>query len=266
MESINCVVETPKGTGAKYTFDHRQGRVSVTKILPAGLVFPFDFGFIPGTRGEDGDPLDVVIISELPSFPGCAIDCRIIGIIKAMQTEKGGERMRNDRLVAIPEISVQYKEIKEIRQLPFDIIRQLEAFFQNYNAQAGKRFKPLQRANAKTAWSAIRRAREKTEPAYMVQLLLPIYDNEGKPLPRRLFRAVNKTMIRKFGGLTAYTQSPATGLWENERNNVKKDSIVVFEVMVPEIDRSFWKAYKRQLEKAFRQDEIVVRQLQTGLL
>ncbi|MFX9665122.1 inorganic diphosphatase, partial [Acinetobacter baumannii] len=84
IKSINCVVETPKGYGIKYDYDPRLGRLFVKKRLPAGLVFPFDFGYIPGTMGEDGDPLDVVMISEMQVFPRCSVDCRIIGSLKVV--------------------------------------------------------------------------------------------------------------------------------------------------------------------------------------
>ena len=68
---MNCIVETPKGYGVKYNYDPKLGCMELAKMLPAGLVFPFDLGYIPGTKGEDGDPLDVIILSEVPAFPGC---------------------------------------------------------------------------------------------------------------------------------------------------------------------------------------------------
>jgi inorganic pyrophosphatase len=89
----------------------------LNKILPTGLVFPFGFGFIPGTKGEDGDPLDI-IISELKSFPGCCMDCRIIGAITANQTERDGETVRNDRFLAVHQISELFKNIHSFTGLP----------------------------------------------------------------------------------------------------------------------------------------------------
>jgi inorganic pyrophosphatase len=115
------------------------------------LVFPFDFGFIPGTKGEDGDPLDIIVISEMASFPGCVIDCRIIGAIKAEQTERDGKTMRNDRFLAIPDVSQQFITINEADDLPEGIMKQLENFFKNYNRQAGKKFKVLERLNSTQA-------------------------------------------------------------------------------------------------------------------
>lgn len=118
MKQVTAIVETPKGSAQKYDWDEKLRMFKLNKILPAGLVFPFDFGFIPGTKGEDGDPLDVIIISELKSFPGCAMDCRIIGAITAKQTELDGNTVRNDRYLAIPEVSHLFKEFIRIKTFP----------------------------------------------------------------------------------------------------------------------------------------------------
>jgi len=95
---LNVVVDTPKGSRNKYKFDERQGQWRLGKVLPQGMSFPYDFGFIPSTRGEDGDPVDVLLLSDVPSFPGCIIPARLIGVIEAEQTE-GEKTVRNDRLV-----------------------------------------------------------------------------------------------------------------------------------------------------------------------
>ncbi|MDB5133050.1 MAG: hypothetical protein JWR02_2799 [Mucilaginibacter sp.] len=151
MKTITAIVECPKGSGYKYDYEPKLKRFKVSKILPAGLVFPFDFGFIPGTKGEDGDPLDIIVISEMASFPGCAIDCRVIGAIKAEQTERDGKAMRNDRFLAIPDVSQQFIAINEADELPEGIMKQVESFFKNYNRQAGKKFKVLERLNSMQA-------------------------------------------------------------------------------------------------------------------
>ena len=82
--------------------------------MPAGMVFPFGFVIIPKTKGEDGDPLDIIIISELKSFPGCAMDCRLIGCIVAEQTEKN-KTFRNDRFTAIAEPSKTFAHVQSIK-------------------------------------------------------------------------------------------------------------------------------------------------------
>ena len=85
-KNINAVIETPKNSGIKYTFDPETGLFKLSKILPEGLVFPLHFGFIPSTKGEDGDPLDVLILMDEPSYPGCLLECRLVGTIEAEQT------------------------------------------------------------------------------------------------------------------------------------------------------------------------------------
>lgn len=148
VKTITVMVESPKGANQKFEYEPQERRFRLSKILPAGLVFPFDFGMIPGTKGEDGDPLDVIIVSENATFPGCVIDCRIIGVFQAEQTERDGTTMRNDRFIAIPIVSQQFPDINELAELPESILNQTEHFFKNYNEQAGKQFKVMARLSA----------------------------------------------------------------------------------------------------------------------
>jgi inorganic pyrophosphatase len=99
---LNVVVDTPKGHRNKYKYDETQGLWRLSKVLPLGASFPFDFGFVPSTRGEDGDPVDVLVLLDEPSFPGCIVPARLIGILEAEQTQEG-KTIRNDRLVAVVE-------------------------------------------------------------------------------------------------------------------------------------------------------------------
>src|ERR1700753_2946474 len=105
MKEIYAVIETPKGSAQKYDYDKKTGFFILKKILPAGMVFPYDFGFIPDTKGEDGDPLDIMVFSEYCSFPGCMVKCRIIGGLMAEQSKEPGSqnKIRNDRFFAVPE-------------------------------------------------------------------------------------------------------------------------------------------------------------------
>jgi inorganic pyrophosphatase len=151
MKNVTALVESPRGFNQKFDFDEQEQRFRLSKVLPAGLVFPFDFGMIPGTRGEDGDPLDIIIIAENGTFPGCLVDCRLIGVLQAEQTERDGRTMRNDRFVGVPGVSQQFSEVDSLEQLPEAIINQLEAFFKNYNEQAGKQFRVTARVDAEGA-------------------------------------------------------------------------------------------------------------------
>ena len=138
--------ETPKGSAQKYDYVPNTPFFKMSKILPSGMVFPYDFGFVPGTEGEDGDPLDVIVISEFNSFPGVIIRCRIIGAIKAEQSkDKDSTKMiRNDRYLAIPKCSNIFQDVGKMADLPKRITDDLEEFFVDYNRLEGKKFKALE--------------------------------------------------------------------------------------------------------------------------
>jgi inorganic pyrophosphatase len=142
MSLIQVVIETPRGSREKYDYDEKTNSYFLKKLLPLGMCFPYDFGFIPGTKGEDGDPLDAMVISEFNTFPGCRVKCRLVGALKAEQTEKG-KTIRNDRFFFIPEVSVVYKHILSIKNFPGNHIKELLFFFINYNEPEGKEFNPL---------------------------------------------------------------------------------------------------------------------------
>ena len=148
---VNAIIETPKGSRNKFTYDEELGLFALTKVLPAGAVFPFDFGFVPNTEGEDGDPLDVLLLMDESAFPGCLVQARLIGVIEAEQTERDGKTMRNDRLVAVAEESRTHKGIRSIHQLSDAFIDEIEYFFLSYNEFAGKEFKVLGRFAAERA-------------------------------------------------------------------------------------------------------------------
>ena len=99
-KTIQVVIETPKGSRNKYAFDPEQKVFELKKVLPAGMAFPYDFGFIHSTTAEDGDPVDVLVLMDEPAFPGCLLKCRLIGIIEGEQGEKK-EKERNDRVAAV---------------------------------------------------------------------------------------------------------------------------------------------------------------------
>jgi hypothetical protein len=95
---------------------------------------------------------------------------------------------------------------------------------------------------------------------YLVQILLPLFDNEGAALPQLEFRRVTSELSHRFGGLTAFTRAPAEGSWkERDDAHPTHDDIVVFEVMTEKLDRAWWAAYREDLERRFRQEEIVIR-------
>lgn len=157
-ETVNIVIETPKGCRNKYAFDEGLKAFKLKKILPVGAVFPFDFGFIPGTKGEDGDPLDVLVIMDEPAYPGCVIECRIIGALKAKQSEKK-KMEENDRLIAVSVVSQSYNNVKELEDINKNVLSQIEHFFVSYNEQEKKKFEPQGWCDAKAALKLIDKAK-----------------------------------------------------------------------------------------------------------
>ena len=94
---------------------------------------------------------------------------------------------------------------------------------------------------------------------HLVQVLLPVYDNEGQLLPAGLHHTVRDELTERFGGLTAYTRAPAEGLWKESAARTSRDDIVVYEVMTARLDADWWSNYRRELEDRFRQQQVVVR-------
>lgn len=156
MDLIEIVIETPGGSKAKYKYDSKEKCFNVRKLLPAGMIFPYDFGYIPGTKGEDKDPVDALVIAEFTTFPGCHMQCRLIGAILAEQKESG-KTVRNDRFIFVPEHSLLFGNIEEIKQLSADHLEQLNDFFINYNKAEGKEFIPLEIVNAGKALELLKK-------------------------------------------------------------------------------------------------------------
>ena len=139
----HVVIETPKGGHNKYKFDPDLGVFMMNGVLPEGMNFPYDFGFLPSTVGDDGDPLDVLLFMDEAAFTGCLIPSRLIGVIEAEQTEKDKKPERNDRIVAVPVKSRVYSDCNSLKDLNKNRIREIEEFFVSYNRIHGKKFKVI---------------------------------------------------------------------------------------------------------------------------
>ncbi|MBA2269447.1 MAG: hypothetical protein H0W20_02475 [Chthoniobacterales bacterium] len=101
---------------------------------------------------------------------------------------------------------------------------------------------------------------------HLVQILLPLYDNAQNPQPPEQFRRVRQELTERFGGLTVYTRAPAEGMWKLNDNHTSRDDIVIFEVMANQLDATWWRNYRHELEARFCQELIVIRAQQTQLL
>ena len=129
-------------------------------MLPAGAVFPYDFGFIPNTRGDDGDALDVLVLMDESAFAGCLVQARLLGVIEAEQTEEG-ETGRNDRLIAVAAKSRTHAALKSLSDLSAKLLDEIEHFFISYNAAKKKKFKPLGRFGPERARKLVLKGKRK---------------------------------------------------------------------------------------------------------
>jgi inorganic pyrophosphatase len=150
-DTINVVVETSKGSRNKITFDPERGLYELGGVLPVGASFPYDFGFVPSTLGDDGDPLDVLLLMDEPVFAGCLVSARLVGVITAEQHERDGAVERNDRLLAVAEKSRVHAAVQGLEDLGDVLLEEIEHFFVSYNEIKGKRFEPQGRKGVRAA-------------------------------------------------------------------------------------------------------------------
>src|ERR1700692_2030517 len=134
---IHAVVETPRGSHCKLEYDSQYRAFTLAKPLMAGLTYPYDWGFIPSTEAQDGDPVDVLVIHDSQTYPGVVLRCWPVGILKVEQTSKG-KKERNDRVFAVLDRSPLETDLKDIRHLPSRARDELERFFRATNALEDK--------------------------------------------------------------------------------------------------------------------------------
>jgi len=139
---IHAVIETPRGSRCKMDFDPKLRAFTLAKPLMAGLSYPYDWGFIPSTKAEDGDPLDVLVIHEAATYPGLVLCCKPIGVLEVLQTRKNGKE-RNDRVFAVPDRSPFEGDLQDVRRLPARAVEELEKFFEATDALEDKKLEFL---------------------------------------------------------------------------------------------------------------------------
>lgn len=155
------VIETPRGSANKLKYDAGLGAFRLDRVLPAGMSFPFDFGFVPQTVAEDGDPLDVIVLLDAPVYPGCVVPARVIGDLEAEQRDGRGPWERNDRLLAVAQASKTHAGIRTIADVDRVLLEAIGAFFTDYHRLDGEEFRVIARAGTRAARRAIRQAHER---------------------------------------------------------------------------------------------------------
>lgn len=137
-EKINVVVEIIKGSSNKCEYNEEGGYFELDRTLFSPMYFPFEYGFIPRTRSGDGDSLDVVIISSRPTFPGCVVEARPIGVL-LMSDEKG----EDNKIIAVPakEVDPRFKEVEDIKDIGDHLKQEIELFFSDYKKLEKEKYK-----------------------------------------------------------------------------------------------------------------------------
>lgn len=157
-KKVQCraIIETPKGRRNKFDYDPESGLFELGGLLPEGMMFPFDFGFIPSTLGDDGDPVDVMVLMDEPAHVGCLLHVRVIGVIEAEQTQQNGKIETNSRLLAVSIHSYSHEHVTSIKEMNPSVLNQIEEFFVSYNKLHGKKFKVTARGGPKRALELIK--------------------------------------------------------------------------------------------------------------
>ena len=135
--NLNMVVETPRGSTVKLKYEPKSKVFMVSRSLVLGLAYPFDWGFIPGTKSEDGDPLDALAVHDSSTYPGVVLPCRALGVVDVSQKGKNG-REENPRLIVMPSWHERMGEFEKASGLPRRLREEIEQFFVSATFFTGK--------------------------------------------------------------------------------------------------------------------------------
>lgn len=165
---VNVIVEIPKGSRNKYEFDKRVGTFKLDRVLYSAVQYPGDYGFIPQTYYADGDPLDVLVMTNLPTFTGCWVEARPIGLFR--MRDKGEQ---DDKILAVLQYDPFFKDYFDYTQLPSHFLKEVEHFFTVYKDLEGTRVEPL-------GWDSSEVARQ-----YIRESIDRYWDMRAGRLPRK---------------------------------------------------------------------------------
>jgi inorganic pyrophosphatase len=132
-ETVRCVIEIPNGCKAKYELDKESGMLFLDRVIRGPMSYEANYGFVPQTLCDDGDPLDIVVLSSVDIVPMCSLNARVIGAMKMID---GGEG--DDKLIAVPEGDAAYEHVRDLADLPASKIAGIKSFFENYKVLEGK--------------------------------------------------------------------------------------------------------------------------------
>lgn len=159
-DTLHVIIDAPKGSRNKFEWDEKHGLYKLSGVLAAGAFFPYDFGSVPSTKADDGDPIDVLVLMDEPAFVGCLVPSRLIGGFYAEQTEEA-KTERNDRLLAVAANSRNHHNVRTLDDLNQNLVHEIEHFFVSYNAAKGKTFEPQGRFDPDKAHQLVQEAAER---------------------------------------------------------------------------------------------------------
>jgi inorganic pyrophosphatase len=158
----HVIIDTAKGSRNKVKFDEALGCFRLSRILPVGMAFPFNFGFIPSTRADDGDALDVVVLMDEPLPTATLVTVRLIGVLLAVQSQ-AGHAERNDRLIAVAQTPVNTPVERSLADVDKNVLAELTHFFVSYNSAQGRTFRVMGRQGPSAAAAQLRKGMRKYE-------------------------------------------------------------------------------------------------------
>jgi inorganic pyrophosphatase len=154
-EVVYAVIENPKGTENKYEYDVDKKTIVLDRVLYSAMHYPGDYGFIPRTRDEDGDPLDILVLVTNPTFPGCILTVRPIALLRMIDGDK-----TDDKILAVPTADPRYERYKDAGDASQHILKEISHLFETYKTLEGRTTKVLGWENVETAKAAITRCQE----------------------------------------------------------------------------------------------------------
>jgi inorganic pyrophosphatase len=149
-DTVYAVIESPKGTENKYEYDVDKKAIVLDRVLYSAVHFPGDYGFIPRTLDEDGDPLDILVLVTNHTFPGCIISARPVGLLKMLDGDK-----QDDKILAVPNSDPRFEEYHDLDDMPDHGLKEIAYLFETYKALEGKQVKILGWSNAEAARAVI---------------------------------------------------------------------------------------------------------------
>ena len=162
-QTVNAIIEIPQKTSNKYEYDEKLGVIKLDRVLHSPFYYPVDYGFIAATRSSDGDNLDVMVLTDAPTFPGCLMEVRPIGLF-IMSDESGDD----EKVLAVPAKNPRYNHIENISDVPEHLLKEISHFFSEY-----KKLEKNKTSNVK-GWGS-------REEAYaLIERDMKVYQDEQK--------------------------------------------------------------------------------------